>query len=116
MSPAYFIRRPRFAIVIAILTVLVGLLSLVVMPVDQYPDISAPKVVVRANYPGASAEDVEDAVCRPIEDALDRIGAHPESVLSRRVRLGRFGRYGVIVSGLMGRPFMTSPVTSVFFS
>ena len=71
MSPAYFIRRPRFAIVIAILTVLVGLLSLVVMPVDQYPDVSAPKVVVRANYPGASAETVKQAVAAPIEEQVN---------------------------------------------
>lgn len=71
MSPAFFIRRPRFAIVIAILTVLVGLLSLFVMPVDQYPDISAPKVVVRANYSGASAETVKQAVAAPIEEQVN---------------------------------------------
>lgn len=71
MGPSFFIKRPRFAFVIAILTVLVGLMAGYVMPVDQYPDISAPKVVVRANYPGASAETVKEAVASPIEDQVN---------------------------------------------
>jgi len=68
MGPQFFIRRPKFAFVISIVITLMGLLALYVMPVDQYPDISAPKVVVRANYPGASADTVRDAVASPIED------------------------------------------------
>ena len=71
MSPQFFIRRPRFALVISILITLVGLLSSIVIPVDQYPDIAAPKVVVRANYPGASAETVKQAIAAPIEDQVN---------------------------------------------
>ena len=71
MGPSFFIKRPRFAFVIAILTVLVGLMAAYVMPVDQYPDISAPKIVVRANYPGASAETVKEAIASPIEDQVN---------------------------------------------
>jgi multidrug efflux pump len=71
MGPQFFIKRPRFAFVIAILTVLVGLMAGYVMPVDQYPDIAAPKIVVRANYPGASAETVKEAVASPIEDQVN---------------------------------------------
>ncbi len=71
MSPQFFIKRPRFAFVISILITIAGLLALIVMPVDQYPDISAPKVVVRANFPGASAETVKDAVATPIEDQVN---------------------------------------------
>jgi len=71
MGPLFFIKRPRFAFVIAILTVLVGLMAGYVMPVDQYPNISAPKIVVRANYPGASAETVKEAVASPIEDQVN---------------------------------------------
>ncbi|MEH6587956.1 MAG: multidrug efflux RND transporter permease subunit [Halioglobus sp.] len=71
MGPSFFIKRPRFAFVIAILTVLVGLMAAYVMPVDQYPDISAPKIVVRANYPGASAETVKQAIASPIEDQVN---------------------------------------------
>lgn len=71
MLPAFFIRRPRFAFVIAIFTMLVGVLAVTVMPVDQYPDISAPKIVVRATYPGASAETVKQAVAAPIEEQVN---------------------------------------------
>ena len=71
MGPQFFIKRPRFAFVIAIITVLVGLMAGYVMPVDQYPDIAAPKIVVRANYPGASAETVKEAVASPIEDQVN---------------------------------------------
>ncbi len=71
MSPSFFIRRPRFALVISALITLLGVLAGLVMPIDQYPDISAPKVVVRANYPGASAETVKQAVAAPIEDEVN---------------------------------------------
>jgi hydrophobe/amphiphile efflux-1 (HAE1) family protein len=71
MNPQFFIRRPRFALVISMLITLVGVMAAVVMPVDQYPDIAAPKVVVRTNYPGASAETVKEAVAAPIEDQVN---------------------------------------------
>lgn len=71
MGPAFFIRRPKFAFVISTLITLAGLLTLLVMPIDQYPDISAPKIVVRANYPGADAQTVIDAVAAPIEDQVN---------------------------------------------
>ena len=65
MGPQFFIRRPRFALVISILITIFGIMASIVMPVDQYPDIAAPKVVVRANYPGASAETVKEALEGP---------------------------------------------------
>ena len=71
MSPQFFIRRPRFALVISILITLMGLLAALVMPVDQYPDIAAPKIVVSTNYPGASSETVKEAVAAPIEDQVN---------------------------------------------
>jgi HAE1 family hydrophobic/amphiphilic exporter-1 len=71
MGPSFFIRRPRFALVISMLITIFGIMAALVMPVDQYPDISAPKVVVRANYPGASAETVKEAVAGPIEDQVN---------------------------------------------
>jgi HAE1 family hydrophobic/amphiphilic exporter-1 len=71
MGPQFFINRPRFAFVIAILTVFLGLLAMIVMPVDQYPNISAPKVMVRAQYPGASAETVKQSVAAPIEKQVN---------------------------------------------
>ncbi|MBL3704178.1 multidrug efflux RND transporter permease subunit [Sulfitobacter sp. BDSS02] len=71
MGPSFFIRRPKFAFVISMLITLFGLLALQVMPIDQYPDITAPKVVVRANYPGADAQTVIDTVGAPIEDQVN---------------------------------------------
>lgn len=71
MGPQFFIRRPRFAFVISIVITLMGLLTMVVMPIDQYPDIAAPKVVVRANYPGASADTVRDSIASPIESQVN---------------------------------------------
>lgn len=71
MTPQFFIRRPRFALVISVLITLLGVLAGIVMPVDQYPDIAAPKIVVRANYPGASAQTVKEAVAAPIEEEVN---------------------------------------------
>ncbi len=71
MGPAFFIRRPKFAFVLSMLITLFGLLAMQVMPVDQYPDISAPKVVVRAKYPGADAMTVLQTVGAPIEDQVN---------------------------------------------
>ncbi|MXU64373.1 efflux RND transporter permease subunit [Oceanomicrobium pacificus] len=71
MGPSFFIRRPKFAFVISMLITLFGVLSLVVMPVDQYPDIAAPKVLVKAVYPGADAQTILDTVGTPIEDRVN---------------------------------------------
>ncbi len=71
MSPQFFIKRPRFALVISLLITIFGLLAMIVMPVDQYPDISPVKVRVATNYPGASAETVIDAVAGPIEEQVN---------------------------------------------
>ncbi|MCB1676336.1 MAG: efflux RND transporter permease subunit, partial [Halioglobus sp.] len=62
MFSAFFIRRPKFALVIAIVMTLVGGLSIFLLPVTEYPSISPPNIVVRAVYPGASAEVVETTV------------------------------------------------------
>ncbi len=58
MGPNFFIRRPRFAFMISIVITLIGFLAGLVMPANQFPDIPAPKVVVRANYPGADTRTV----------------------------------------------------------
>ena len=56
MFSAIFVDRPRLAIVIAIVTSIAGLLSLLTIPVAQFPDIVPPQVSVTASYPGASSE------------------------------------------------------------
>ncbi|AKJ95526.1 RND transporter [Thioalkalivibrio versutus] len=69
----FFIGRPVLASVISILFVLAGLSSALFLPVDQYPDILPPKVVVTASYPGASAEAVAETVAAPIEATVDGV-------------------------------------------
>src|SRR6201995_2349387 len=67
MFSAIFIERPRLATVIAIVTTIAGLLSLLVIPVAQYPDVVPPQVSVTTNYPGASAAIVDATIAQPIE-------------------------------------------------
>ncbi|MGB5833398.1 MAG: multidrug efflux RND transporter permease subunit [Thiohalocapsa sp.] len=71
MFVEFFIRRPIFATAIAILITLAGLVSIPVMPVDQYPDITPPTIQVTANYDGAGAKVVEQAVTQPIEEQVN---------------------------------------------
>ncbi|REN20729.1 hypothetical protein DSI41_03575, partial [Mycobacterium tuberculosis] len=66
----FFIQRPVFAWVIAILIMLAGGVAIRTLPVSQYPDIAPPTVVVSANYPGASAQAVESSVTQVIEQQL----------------------------------------------
>ncbi len=70
MFSAIFIDRPRLAAVIAIVTTIAGLLSLLAIPVAQYPDIVPPQVSVTTTYPGASAAVVESTIAQPIESQI----------------------------------------------
>ncbi len=69
----FFIRRPIVAIVIAIVTVIVGLVSLFSLPTSQYPDIVPPEIQVQATYPGADAKTLEQAVATPIEEQMNGV-------------------------------------------
>ncbi|MBG6071165.1 multidrug efflux pump subunit AcrB [Polaromonas sp. CG_9.7] len=66
----FFINRPIFAWVLAIVIMLAGALSISTLPVEQYPDIAPPRVSINANYNGASAEAVENSVTQVIEQQL----------------------------------------------
>lgn len=68
-----FIKRPRLASVISIVIVLAGLLALIGMPVEQYPNIAPPSVSVTAVYPGASSDVVESTVAQQIESAINGV-------------------------------------------
>jgi multidrug efflux pump len=67
----FFIERPVFAWVIAIVMMLAGALSIVQLPVSQYPSIAPPSISIRVNYPGASAETVQDTVVQVIEQQMN---------------------------------------------
>ncbi len=69
----FFIRRPILATVLALLFVVAGLLSLGVLPVAQYPDITPPTVQVRASYPGANAQTVAQTVGIPVEQQVNGV-------------------------------------------
>jgi hydrophobic/amphiphilic exporter-1 (mainly G- bacteria), HAE1 family len=73
MFSDYFIKRPIFAGVIAAVLVLLGTLAAFNLPVQQYPDIAPPKVLVAAIYNGANAETVEAAVTSPLEQELNGV-------------------------------------------
>jgi multidrug efflux pump len=68
--PNFFIARPIFAIVISILIVLVGALSILRMPIEQYPTVAPPAIQISTSYPGASAETVESTVVQVIEQQM----------------------------------------------
>ena len=73
MTLKHFIDRPVLASVISIVIVLGGIIGLASLPVEQYPDIAPPTVMVRASYPGASAETIQKSVIVPLEEAINGV-------------------------------------------
>ncbi|MBI5818775.1 MAG: multidrug efflux RND transporter permease subunit [Verrucomicrobia bacterium] len=69
----FFIRRPIFAGVLSIITVVLGLVALLTLPISQYPEVTPPTVFVMANYPGASAETVASTVATPLEQEINGV-------------------------------------------
>ena len=73
MTLKHFIDRPVLAAVISIVIVLGGIIGVATLPVEQYPDIAPPTVMVRASYPGASAETIQKSVIIPLEEAINGV-------------------------------------------
>ncbi|MBI3803090.1 MAG: multidrug efflux RND transporter permease subunit [Nitrospirae bacterium] len=73
MFSRFFINRPIFAAVLSIFIVLAGLASIRNLPIAQYPEIAPPVVTVRAIYPGASSEVLEQTVAAPIENQINGV-------------------------------------------
>ena len=69
----FFVRRPIVAMVIAIITVIVGFVAMSALPVAQYPEITPPQVSVTANYTGANAVAVEESVATPVEQKVNGV-------------------------------------------
>lgn len=69
----FFLTRPRFAMVLALLLTLTGALALKVIPVEQYPQITPPVISVTATWPGASASDVAEAIAAPLETQINGV-------------------------------------------
>lgn len=70
---SYFIKHPTIAIIIAIVMTVLGILSLLGLPIAQYPDIAPPTIALTASYPGADAQTVVDSVASPIEQQMSGV-------------------------------------------
>ena len=73
MNLKHFIDRPVLSTVISLLIMLAGLISLMMLPIEQYPNIAPPTVVVRTSYPGASAETIQKSVVAPLEEQINGV-------------------------------------------
>ena len=69
----FFIQKPRFALVICVCIVILGLISMLSLKQESYPDVTPPQVQVSANYQGASAEVIESSVATVLENKLNGI-------------------------------------------
>lgn len=86
MNLRTFIERPVLSAVISITIVVVGIIGLFTLPVEQYPDIAPPTIMVSTSYFGASAETLQKSVIAPLEEAHQRCGRHDLHDLQRRCR------------------------------
>ncbi len=98
MFSAFFINRPKFALVIAIIMTLAGSLSIYILPVNEYPAIAPPNIVVSGVYPGASAEVVEATVGTVIEDKVNGV----EDMIYMSSKSANDGSYSLTVTFKVG--------------
>ncbi|MHC5538446.1 efflux RND transporter permease subunit, partial [Singulisphaera rosea] len=98
MFSRFFIERPIFANVIAFVTVLVGVVTLFVLPIEQYPQITPPTVQVSTTYPGADAQVLSDTVASPIEQEVNGV----EGMLYMSSTCASNGSYNLTVTFEVG--------------
>ena len=98
MFSAFFIQRPKFALVVSIVLTMVGLIAIGQLPIAEYPSIAPPNIVISGNYAGASAEVVEQTVGIPIEDAVNGV----EDMIYMSSKSTNDGSYNLTVTFKVG--------------
>ena len=98
MFSKFFIERPRFAVVIAIVMSLAGMIAIFMLPIAMYPELTPPQIMVRADYSGASAETVANTVAIPIETAVNGV----DDMMYMESSSYNSGRYELTISFEIG--------------
>ena len=106
MISDFFIRRPIAANVIAIITMILGVVALQVLPVERYPNITPPTIQVTATYPGANAQVVTDTVAAPLEQQINGV----ERMLYMSSTSSSNGAYSLTVTFEVGTDLDTAQV------
>src|SRR5438270_7615483 len=94
----FFIDRPIFAAVLSILITLAGFIAVFTLPIAQFPQVTPPTVQVTCTYPGASAQDVADAVAAPIEQQVNGV----EGMMYMSSQCANDGSYNLTVTFQQG--------------
>ena len=94
MFSTFFINRPRFAMVIAVILMLAGAIAAFNLPVKQYPDVAPPQISVSASFPGADAETVANTVGVPLEEALNGV----DGMIYMSSTSSNTGRYSLTIT------------------
>ncbi|WP_175655979.1 efflux RND transporter permease subunit [Burkholderia ambifaria] len=90
----FFIDRPIFAVVLSIIIFAIGLISIPMLPVGEYPEVVPPSVVVRATYPGANPKEIAESVAEPLEEAINGV----EGIMYMKSVAGSDGSLQVVVT------------------
>ncbi|MGQ0700804.1 MAG: efflux RND transporter permease subunit [Panacagrimonas sp.] len=106
MNPSFFIERPIFATVLAIVITLAGLVAIPALPISEYPQIVPPTVVVGGSFPGASAKTVGETVISPLEQEINGV----ENMLYMNSQALADGSYTLTVTFKLGTDLDTAQV------